>query len=326
LLKIFLISSIATLSMASYTNCDLKNDNYEDICKKVVKKGVSYDYANRFLLSPSKVKKMDEKSYSYMQPKMIKKHRKSEKKANNILVKHVPSITKHLNDYKEVYDYTEKKYSVNREVIAAILLKETRLGIVKPSHDAFEVFNTLVLKVTPKTSRDKWLIKLGKTNMVSIITHCYENGIEPKKCNLPSSYAGAIGIPQFMPNSFKYAEGYKSKYADLTKMEDAIVSASKFLNKKAKYTTLIDWRDMPNIEEEEGKWYQFEFTNENASFVYDMSKRTGKKYSCFACGKPKLGLMKEYTRKIMTYNNSSNYAVGVLSLAYRANKMLKDGK
>lgn len=309
--------------MASYTNCDFKNNNYKEICKKVVKKGVSYDYVNRFLLSPSKIAMLDEQSFRFLQPKMIKRHSKMEKKANNALVRQVPSMIIHLNKYKEVYDYIEKKYSVNREVVAAILLKETRLGLIKPKHDAFEVFNTLVLKVEPKTTRDNWLLNMGKTNMVSIISHCYKNKIEPEKCNLPSSYAGAIGIPQFMPNSFIYAKGYNSKYVDLTKMEDAIVSASNFLHLKSKYKTLINWEEMPNVAAAEAKWYEYDFTHKNSSFVYAISKRTGKKYNCFACGNKKLDGMKKYVKKIMTYNNSSNYAVGVLSLAYRANKILK---
>jgi len=29
-------------------------------------------------------------------------------------------------------------------------------------------------------------------------------------------------------------------------------------------------------------------------------------------------MMREYTKKIMRYNNSSNYALGVMSLAYQA--------
>ncbi len=317
LTKLLLITLLSSSLFAKYTNCEFQNKNYTDVCKKVVKQGVSYKYANQFLLSFFKTKKFDEVSWKYLQPSKIKHHKTQEKKANNVLVKYIPDMVTHLKKYKEVYDYSEKKYGVNREIIAAILMKETKLGKIKPTHDAFIVFNTMVVRTNPKTSREKWLMKMGKTNMAAIIVHCYKGNIRPNQCNLPSSYAGAIGIPQFMPNSFVYSESYKGKVADLTKMEDAIMSASKFLHKKASWDTLIDWDeiyDMPSIEAE---WYEYEHRHEDASFVYETS-RSGKVYNCFTKNKPELKYLRDYTKKIMRYNNSSNYSVGVMRLAYDA--------
>ena len=316
--KLLLLLIMSTILSAKYTNCEFQNKDYEDICKKVVKSGVSYKYANKFLLSYFKTKKFDEVSWKYLQPRFIKKHKENEKKANNVLVKYVPQMVEHLKKYKDVYDYSEKKYGVNREIVAAILLKETKLGKIKPTHDAFEVFNTIVLRTTPNTSRQKWLLNMGKTNMSTIITYCYKKGITPNSCNLPSSYAGAVGIPQFMPNSFIYAESYKNKIPDLTKMEDAILSSSKFLNKKAGFSELIEWSKIPSMPEVESAWYDYEFKNDNASFVYEKSKKSKKTYDCFACGKSDLEYVRQYTKKIMRYNNSSNYAVGVMRLAYDA--------
>ena len=321
MLKLLLLLAMTTLLSAKYTNCKFQNKNYTDICKKVVKNGVSYNYANKFLLSYFKTQKYDEVSWKYLQPRFIKTHRKNEKRANNVLVKYIPEIVRHLKEYKEVYDYSEKKYGVNREVIASILMKETKLGKIKPTHDAFIVFNTIVVRTDPKTSRQKWLMNMGKTNMVSIITHCYKKGVTPQNCNLPSSYAGAVGIPQFMPNSFVYTEGYKTKIADLTKMEDAIISASKFLYKKADFSKLIEWDKISQMQEIESAWYDYELRYENSSFVYAKS-RSGKIYNCFACEKDELEYLKGYIKKIMRYNNSSNYAVGVMRLAYDANKEL----
>jgi len=320
--KIFLLITISAILFAKYDNCTFQNKNYTDVCTKAVKNGVSYEYANKFLLSYFKTKKFDEVSWKYLQPKYIKVHKQNEKKANNVLVKYVPQIVNHLKNYKNVYDYAEKKYGVNREIIAAILMKETRLGKIKPTHDAFIVFNTIVLRTNPKTSREKWLLNMGKTNMSSIIIYCYKRGLSPRECNLPSSYAGAVGIPQFMPNSFIYTAGYKNKTADLTKMEDAITSASRFLHDKANFTKLIDWNKMPEIPKIEAAWYDYAFENKNASFVYEKSSKSATVYNCFTCKKNELNYVREYTKKIMRYNNSSNYAVGVMRLAYDAHKIL----
>ncbi|MCK9454767.1 MAG: lytic murein transglycosylase [Sulfurimonas sp.] len=321
--KIIFTLLFSTLLFAKYDNCTFQNRDYTDICNKVVKDGVSYKYANKFLLSYFKTQKFDEVSYKYLQPKYIKTHKKNEKKANNTLVKYVPEMVEHLKKYAEVYDYTEQKFGVNREIIAAILIKETKLGKIKPTHDAFIVFNTLVVRTKPNSPREKWLLNMGKTNMASIITHCYKKGVTPEECNLPSSYAGAVGIPQFMPNSFVYAQGYKTEIADLTKMEDAIVSAGKFLHKKADFTEMIEWSKMPDIVDIESKWYDYEFENDNASLVYQKSKKSNKTYDCFTCNKDELQYLRAYAKKIMRYNNSSNYAIGVIRLAYDAHLGLK---
>ncbi|WP_295010262.1 lytic murein transglycosylase [Sulfurimonas sp.] len=309
--------------MGKYDNCEFQNRDYKDVCEQVVKNGVSYLYANKFLLSYFKTQKFDDVSYKYLQPKYIQTHKKNEKKANNVLVKFVPEMVEHLREYEEVYDYTERKYGVNREIIAAILIKETKLGKIKPTHDAFIVFNTLVVRTKQETSREKWLVTMGKTNMSAIITYCYNRGVTPEECNLPSSYAGAVGIPQFMPNSFVYAKGYKTEIGDLTKMEDAIVSASNFLHQKAEFNELLDWNKVPDIVDIETQWYNFEFEHEDASFVYAKTKNGDKEYKCFTCDKAELQYIREYAKKIMRYNNSSNYAVGVMRLAYDAHSELK---
>lgn len=318
---LLILLTLSTLLQAKYSNCTFKNKDYSDVCKAAVASGVSYKYANQFLTSYFKTQKYDEVSWTYLQPSKIKHHQAQEKKANNTLVSYVPKIMENLQKYKKVYDYIEKKYGVNREIIAAILLKETKLGKIKPSHDAFIVFNTMVVRTQPNSPREKWLLKMGKTNMASIISHCYKAKLIPEACNLASSYAGAVGIPQFMPNSFIYAVSYKNKVADLSKMEDAIVSAANFLHQKAVFTQLINWDTMPNIPQVEAQWYEYDFATKDASFVYETSK-SGKVYNCFTKNKPELQEMKVYTKKIMRYNNSSNYAVGVMRLAYEAHYYL----
>lgn len=322
MLKTFFLLLVATLAFAKYDNCTFKNKNYIDICEQVVKHGVSYEYANRFLLSYFKTKKYDEVSWKYLQPRFIPVHKHNEKKANNVLVKHVPKIVANIRKYEHVYDLAEKKYGVNREIIASILMKETKLGHIEPTHDAFIVFNTIVVRTKqPKTKREKWLLKMGKNNMAAIIEHCYKIGVEPIECNLKSSYAGAVGIPQFMPNSFHYIDGYKTDKPDLTKMEDAILSTAKFLNKKAGFTKLINWNKTGHLPKIETAWYTYAAKHENASFVY-AKNRFDKPYKCFTCGKKELQYLREYTKKIMRYNNSSNYAVGVIRLAYDTHYLL----
>ena len=319
--KVLLSLLLTGVLSAKYTNCEFKNERYNDVCKRAVASGVSIDYANRFLLSYFKTQFFDEVSWKYLQPSKIKYHREKEKQANNVLVSYVPKMVENLKKYKYAYDKAEKKYGVNREIIAAILLKETKLGKIHPTHDAFIVFNTMVTRTKAQTPREKWLLRMGQSNMSAIIKHCYDAGKKPYECNLPSSYAGAVGIPQFMPTSFHYSESYRGKTADLTKMEDAILSVAKFLHVKAGFDKLIDFSRLPDVAKVEQEWYAYEYKYDNASFVYEKSK-SGKVYHCFTKNRPELAYMKSYVKKIMRYNNSSNYAVGVLRLAYEAHKEL----
>jgi membrane-bound lytic murein transglycosylase B len=313
MIKILLLLTLSTLLLAKCINST--NKHYEDICKKVVRKGVSVEYVNKFLLS-SKASKIDKKSLELLSQKTIAIHRKNEKRSNNALIEYIPEIVAHVKKYSNVYDEAEKRFGVNREVVASILMKETRLGKANLSHDAFIVFNTLVKKLKLKNSREKWLVKMSKGNIVSIIKYCFKNNIEPNNCSLPSSYAGAVGIPQFMPASFVYAVPYKKGIVDVTHMEDAIMSASNYLHRRASFKKLIDWDKMPNLAKVEEAWYDYDFTHKNTSFVYAKSKLSGRKKNCFSCNKPKLQYVRGYVKKIMRYNNSSNYAIGVMRLAY----------
>jgi len=320
-LFLFLLTLNQLFAKQSFSNCRFKNPNYTEICEEVVKHHVSYQYANEFLLSYFKTQKYDEITWKYIQPSKIVYHKEQERKANSVLVKHISQMVQNLHKYRAAYDYAQKKYGVNKEVIAAILFKETRLGKIKPRHDAFIVFNTILTRTKQKSSRNRWLLRMSKTNMASIIEYCYKKKVTPQQCNLPSSYAGAVGIPQFMPNSFIYAEGFHTKVADLTKMEDSIVSVAKFLHKKADFHKKILWSKMPNIAKVEKEWYAFSTLHPKASFLCKKNKS-----ECFTKAKPELAYLGKYMAKIMRYNNSANYAIGVLRLAYEAHYKIKKGE
>lgn len=315
---LYITSSIAS---PHYSNCDFRTPQYHDVCVDATAKGVSVQYVNEFFVS-EKAKERDLKSLALFHPKKISMHHRDERRANNALVKYVPSIVTHLKAYKDVYDFAEKKYHVNREVVAAILMKETRLGKIRPRHDAFVVFNTLLLETRPLSQRDKRLIHMAKVNMVHIIEHCYHDKIDPDSCDLASSYAGAVGVPQFMPMNFYHIEGYKSATGDLWKMEDAIVSTSRFLHYNAKFTKMMKWDKLPDMADIETAWYDFDLKHDNASFGHCCNAKGDKSYACFACDRPELQYLTHYAKKVMRYNNSSNYAIGVLRLAYDAHHML----
>lgn len=300
----------------AYSDCTFKVKAYEAVCEDAVKQGVGIDYANRYLLSPQTYRR-DEKSLKLFMPDMITVHRANEKRANNALLSFVPEIKANLRQYRRVYDKAEKRYGVNREVIAAILAKETRLGRIGSKYDAFTVFNTLLRDLPRDSRRNRRLYAMAERNIVALMRFCYVNGIEPEACRFKSSYAGAVGIPQFMPQNFHLIVYHERSPGDLHVMEDAILSTARFLHDNAAFDTLIDWNKVPNMDTVENGWYDYEFAHDNASFAY-AENRYGTKYDCYACGKPELSYLADYVKKIMRYNNSSHYALGVLRLAWEA--------
>ncbi len=316
--RAYLLTALLLISppLYSYSNCSFKLKNYETVCKKALSKGVDIEYVNNFLLSFHSAKR-DYVSLEKFRPSMLTKHKKSEKRANNALISFLPQIEKHLRRHRALYDRVEQDYGVNREVIAAILAKETRLGTYRLKHDSYTVFNTLLHELKPKSSRDKRLIKMAENNLVDLMDFCYQNSIAPQSCRLKSSYAGAVGIAQFMPQNLHLAKTYRDLPPDLDNIEDAITSVASFLNSVASFKTLIDWDKIADMRVVEDEWYEFDYKHSNASFIY---YKDGK-YSCFACGDNSLKYLSSYVKKIMKYNASSHYAIGVLRLAYEMREL-----
>ncbi|RWA61858.1 lytic murein transglycosylase [Mesorhizobium sp.] len=86
----------------------------------------------------------------------------------------------------------EKRYGVPGEVLLAIWGRETGFGAAKMPYDAFEVLGTKALMSTKKD--------FFRTEVLAAL-EIVERGLAPVNA-MKSSWAGALGQPQFMPTSF----------------------------------------------------------------------------------------------------------------------------
>ncbi|CAN7212610.1 lytic murein transglycosylase [Mesorhizobium caraganae] len=86
----------------------------------------------------------------------------------------------------------EKRYGVPGEVLLAIWGRETGFGAAKMPYDAFEVLGT---KAFMSTKKDFF-----RTEVLAAL-EIVERGLAPVGA-MKSSWAGALGQPQFMPTSF----------------------------------------------------------------------------------------------------------------------------
>ncbi|MDX8440324.1 lytic murein transglycosylase [Mesorhizobium australafricanum] len=86
----------------------------------------------------------------------------------------------------------EKRYGVPGEIVLAIWGRETGFGAAKMPYDAFEVLGT---KAFMSTKKDFF-----RTEVLAAL-EIIERGLAPVNA-MKSSWAGALGQPQFMPTSF----------------------------------------------------------------------------------------------------------------------------
>ncbi|TPI22654.1 lytic murein transglycosylase [Mesorhizobium sp. B4-1-1] len=86
----------------------------------------------------------------------------------------------------------EKRYGVPGEIMLAIWGRETGFGAAKMPYDAFEVLGT---KAFMSTKKDFF-----RTEVLAAL-EIVERGLAPVNA-MKSSWAGALGQPQFMPTSF----------------------------------------------------------------------------------------------------------------------------
>ena len=129
-----------------------------------------------------------------------------------------------LKQHQKIFREVEKRYAVPKEYIAAIIGIETVYG---RNVGKYPVFDTLVTLAYEKNRRNSFFEK----ELQHFLRLSHTEGFDPKK--IKGSYAGAIGLGQFMPSSF-YAFGVDfdgDGKLRLDKPEDAIASVANYLKK-----------------------------------------------------------------------------------------------
>jgi lytic murein transglycosylase len=120
--------------------------------------------------------------------------------------------------HKTTLDRIEKEIGVSRHAVLAIWGRETAFGAYKLKHDAIRVLATLAY-----AGRRSELFRNELLDALRLI----EGGMDRKR--MRSSWAGAIGLTQFMPSEFfKHARDFDGdgKVNLFTSVPDALASAA----------------------------------------------------------------------------------------------------
>jgi membrane-bound lytic murein transglycosylase B len=163
--------------------------------------------------------------------------------------KSIRNAKKYIKKHSVTLEKTEKTYGVEKEVITAIILVETRLGKLLGGPSTLNILSTTASLADPDIREMFW----GNISKSTQLTHGqYKKWVERKSkwaynelnafliytarehidpVTVSGSYSGAMGISQFMPsNILTFArDGDGDGRIDLFNHEDAIASIASYL-------------------------------------------------------------------------------------------------
>lgn len=220
--------------------------------------------------------------------------------------------------HEKTLNLAEKKYGVPASIIVAIIGVETKYGENKGN---FPVFNTLVTLGFNHGRRADFF----RSELTQYLLLTRENQLTPLL--LKGSYAGAVGLPQFMPSSYRHyaVDFYNKGRADLFNDDaDAIGSVGNYLKKHGwktgepvaiaatvngdSYLKLYQKGFKPHLSQEDLVQHQVipaSPLNSSKATLIRLQLENGYEHW--------LGLQNFYA--ITTYNNSELYAMAVNTLA-----------
>jgi membrane-bound lytic murein transglycosylase B len=166
----------------------------------------------------------------------------------------------YMKTYEKELLEAEEKYGVERSVITAIILVETKFGQSLGKRQVINTLSTMASLLDANVRNRFWEEISGSTTLSldafekkasdksswayrelkALLRYTEREEIDIIK--ITGSYAGALGIPQFMPsNIIRYAtDGNMDGRIDLFEHADAIASIANFLKKCGWYRGIDD--------------------------------------------------------------------------------------
>lgn len=223
-----------------------------------------------------------------------------------------------LNKYRSIFKEVEKEYGIPSQYIAAIIGIESVYG---GNVGKYPVFDTLATLAFEENRRSKFFTK----ELAKFIRLSYKQKFNPKK--IKGSYAGAIGLGQFMPSSYEaYGIDFNNDgKVSLQHPHDTIASIANYLKEngwrkgeevatrvsydgkrfaeyKTGYNTKYHRKELAGIKPKHGTWNYFDKVR--------LIKLSKKSYD-------ELWYAAKNFYVITRYNHSAYYAMAVHQLAQR---------
>ena len=218
-IKFFFIIVFFSLISTNYLNSSNFNDWVNNFKKKAISNGISSQTVNLIMDKAIFLPKVIE--YDRYQPEFYEDtFTYISKRANNKKVKIGSNL---YNRHKNLIEEIEKKFSVEKELLLALMGIETNYGKYLGKMDIISSLATL--------SFDKRRSDFFTKELIIILKLIDNRTIDPN--TLYGSWAGAFGNFQFMPRTIQnYSIDYDSnEKIELKGIDDSFASAANYINK-----------------------------------------------------------------------------------------------
>lgn len=217
---LFLIISIPLYAQEGDTN-NLEHikyiDNITDILEK--KHYIPKEFSKSLLLSLNFDNKTIEKITAPKEALIWGRYKKI-----FITDERLASAKVFLKEHYDILHKIETEFKVDKEIIVSLIAIESNFGKYKPVHNVGDALFTLSRYYPPRSNF--FTKELIHYVILRYLDKTYDNN------SIKGSYAGAIGLPQFMPSSIlNYAVDYDGdcKIDLLTNWHDVFASVANYL-------------------------------------------------------------------------------------------------
>lgn len=236
---------ILNLIFFSQNAAGSKNSNkyFEPLQKRLIKDGLDKDRISELYKRP-------EVNFETEGVSRFLVHREASLNYNQFTSKKsIRNALKYMEQHQKVFERTEKTYGVDKEIITAIILVETRLGSLLGGPSVLNTLSTMAALADPdvrnmfwgkvsKSTRltrkqfEKWVKRKSSwayKELKAFLSYTAKENMDPAA--VPGSYSGAMGIAQFMPtNVLALArDGNDDGQINLFDHSDAIISIASYL-------------------------------------------------------------------------------------------------
>ena len=184
--------------------------------------------------------------------------------------------------YRTLLAKVERAYGVPKNALVALLLLETQFGKARMRYSVLEVYTTLVVDSAPEAvhryykrlkpkypdldkdyleqrmeRKGEWAFR----ELTALVSIGLEQGWDLHA--LKGSYAGAFGIPQFLPSSYQTwaVDGNQDRKIDLYDMADALYSVAAYLKEHG-------WSEDAGIDEMREAVWQYNNSSDYVDAIF----------------------------------------------------------
>ena len=212
-------------------------------------KALTREEAEAILDDPRAARLYPEKTISIVAPSMLTRQRQGHVDLLKLFLKEerVAAGAAFMAEHEKLLSEVEARHGVDREVIVSILMWESKLGTITGDFFAFSSFVTQAFFIDEANAvalaqkgeqglvgdekqrqRVEKIRARARSNLVVLVRVAKARGIDPLE--VKGSWAGALGFPQFMPASLRWAEdGDGDGKIDLFTFADSIASIGRYL-------------------------------------------------------------------------------------------------